>query len=70
MSEIVSHPVFGEGQVLDSRWQGTEILVRFRSPDEKPPLRVTVNGRRWTRVRGDWVELPGNIGKATIRATY
>lgn len=26
---LVSHPVFGEGEVLDSRWHGTELLVQF-----------------------------------------
>lgn len=30
-SKLVSHPVFGEGEVLDSRWQGTELLVRFQT---------------------------------------
>ncbi len=28
---LVSHPVFGEGEVIDSRWQGTELLVRFQT---------------------------------------
>lgn len=28
---IVTHPVFGEGVVLDTRWQNTEVLVRFRT---------------------------------------
>jgi hypothetical protein len=27
----VSHPVFGEGEILDSRWHGTELLVQFQS---------------------------------------
>ncbi|MGB9742346.1 MAG: BREX system ATP-binding domain-containing protein [candidate division WOR-3 bacterium] len=30
-SKLVSHPVFGEGEVIDSRWQGTELLVRFQT---------------------------------------
>jgi len=30
-SKLVSHPVFGEGEILDSRWQGSEILVRFQT---------------------------------------
>jgi len=30
-SKLVSHPVFGEGEIIDSRWQGTEILVRFQT---------------------------------------
>ncbi|HTW91102.1 MAG TPA: BREX system ATP-binding domain-containing protein [bacterium] len=28
---LVSHPVFGEGEILDSRWHGTELLVHFQS---------------------------------------
>jgi hypothetical protein len=28
---LVSHPVFGEGEILDSRWHGTELLVQFQS---------------------------------------
>ncbi|OYD14576.1 hypothetical protein CH330_08190 [candidate division WOR-3 bacterium JGI_Cruoil_03_51_56] len=28
---IVSHPVFGEGKVLDTRWQRTELLVKFQT---------------------------------------
>jgi len=28
---VVSHPVFGEGEVLDSRGRGSELLVRFQS---------------------------------------
>ncbi|MDH5185968.1 MAG: ATP-binding protein [candidate division WOR-3 bacterium] len=27
----VSHPVFGEGEVLDYRWRRTEVLVKFKS---------------------------------------
>jgi hypothetical protein len=27
----VSHPVFGEGEILDYRWRGTEVLVKFQS---------------------------------------
>lgn len=30
-SKLVSHPVFGEGEVVDSRWQGSELLVRFQT---------------------------------------
>ena len=29
--KLVSHPVFGEGEILDSRWRGTELLVQFQS---------------------------------------
>ncbi len=30
-SRVVSHPVFGEGEVLDARWRGSELLVKFQS---------------------------------------
>ncbi len=30
-SKLVSHPVFGEGEIVDSRWQGSELLVRFQT---------------------------------------
>jgi hypothetical protein len=47
-----------------------EIRLRFRTPGEKPLAGVTVNGRPWKKLEGDWVILPGNIGKADIVATY
>ncbi|MEO0085387.1 MAG: BREX system ATP-binding domain-containing protein [candidate division WOR-3 bacterium] len=28
---VVSHPVFGEGEILDTRGRGTELLVRFQT---------------------------------------
>jgi hypothetical protein len=28
---LVSHPVFGDGEILDTRWHGTELLVLFQS---------------------------------------
>lgn len=30
-SKLVSHPVFGEGEIIDTRWQGSELLVRFQT---------------------------------------
>ncbi|MGH7978413.1 MAG: hypothetical protein ACREE6_03500, partial [Limisphaerales bacterium] len=47
-----------------------EIRVRFRAPGEKPPTRVTVNGKAWNKLDGDWVILPGNVGRAVIIARY
>lgn len=47
-----------------------EIRLRFRTPGEKPLATVTVNGHSWKKLGGDWVILPGNIGKAEIIATY
>ena len=46
------------------------IRLRFRTPDEKPLASVTVNGQSWEKLDGDWVILPGNIGTASIVATY
>jgi len=43
-----------------------EIRVRFRTPDAKPPKHVTVNGKPWDKLEGDWIVLPGNIGRATV----
>jgi hypothetical protein len=45
------------------------IRLRFRTPDQQPLAMVTVNGRQHA-FRGDWVELPGNIGTSTIEARY
>jgi hypothetical protein len=45
------------------------IRVRFRAPSEKPPKSVTVNGKP-VKTEGDWVQLPGNVGKAEVVATW
>ena len=29
-----------------------------------------VNGKPWDKIEGDWVILPGNIGQATVIASY
>lgn len=39
-----------------------EIRLRFRAPDGRLPESVTVNGQPWTRLAGEWVRLPGNVG--------
>ncbi len=44
------------------------IRVRFRLPDGKALRSVTVNGKAWPRVSGEWVDLPGDIGAAEIVA--
>ncbi len=46
------------------------IQLRFRTPDGRPLKGVTVNGRPWSRLKGDWVQLPGTIGPATVVARY
>jgi hypothetical protein len=31
---------------------------------------VTVNGKPWRKFKGEWVTLPGGIGKATVTARF
>jgi hypothetical protein len=47
-----------------------EIRLRFRTPGEEQLVRVTVNGQPWNKLDGDWVILPGNIGKAVVETAY
>jgi hypothetical protein len=47
-----------------------EIRLRFRSPRERAPTSVTVNGQPWKKFDSDWVILPGNIGTASVVAAY
>jgi hypothetical protein len=47
-----------------------EIRLRFRAPGERLPASVTVNGKPWKKFKGEWVTLPGNIGQASIVASY
>ncbi|HWH70313.1 MAG TPA: hypothetical protein VNT26_13085, partial [Candidatus Sulfotelmatobacter sp.] len=46
------------------------IRLRFRTPNERPLLSVTLNGKPWKQFKGEWVELPGTIGPATVVARY
>ena len=46
------------------------IQLRFRTPDDHALRHVLVNGKPWQQLNGDWVNLPGTIGKATIVAQY
>ena len=46
------------------------LRVRFREPGERPIITARVNGRRWTQFKGEWVTLPGSIGKAEILVRY
>ncbi len=45
-----------------------EIRLRFRAPENRRLSSVTVNGKKWNRLSGDWVILPGDIGSARIVA--
>ena len=66
----------GGSDTITARLQGPTrnppraIRLRFRTPQEKPFARVTVNGQSWEKLDGDWVILPGNIGSAVVVATY
>jgi hypothetical protein len=31
---------------------------------------VMINGKPWKKFKGEWVQLPGNIGSATVVARY
>ncbi len=46
------------------------IRVRFREPAGAPIKSVTVNGKPWRKFNSEWVELPGNIGRADIITHY
>lgn len=46
------------------------IRLRFREPTGRPLQSVEVNGRPWQKFEGEWVELPGNIGRATLVAKF
>ena len=59
-SRLVSHPVFGEGEVLDTRWGGTELLVRFATG-----LRLWLPTRRVRMMHHVADELFGK-GKLTV----
>jgi hypothetical protein len=65
----------GQGEITASlkgprRNPPKEIRLRFRAPGERPLLSVTVNGQPWKKFKGEWVQLPGNIGSATVVARY
>ncbi|HXG23968.1 MAG TPA: hypothetical protein VNJ09_05380, partial [Chthonomonadales bacterium] len=47
-----------------------QIRLRFREPGGRPLVHVTVNGKPWKDMEGEWVRLPGNIGQAAVEATW
>jgi hypothetical protein len=47
-----------------------DIRLRFREPGGRPIESVTVNGKSWRKFEDEWVNLPGNLGKATIVARF
>ena len=65
----------GQGQItaqLDgpTRNPPAQIRLRFREPTGRQLNAVTVNGKPWRKFAGEWVELPGNIGEATVNARF
>jgi hypothetical protein len=47
-----------------------QIRLRFRTPGQQPIRSVILNGKTWSNFHDDWVELPPNIGAATVSASY
>jgi hypothetical protein len=47
-----------------------QIRVRFREPNERPLKAVTINHKPWQKFNGEWVDVPGDIGKAAIVARF
>ncbi|MBI5386528.1 MAG: hypothetical protein HZA90_17805 [Verrucomicrobia bacterium] len=47
-----------------------EIRLRFRHPESRPLVGVTVNGAAWKQFDGEWVTLPGDVGVATVAAKF
>ena len=46
------------------------IRLRFREPSGRVLSSVRVNGKSWRQFKGEWVQLPGDVGAATVVATY
>ncbi|MCC6819552.1 MAG: hypothetical protein IT579_02380 [Verrucomicrobia subdivision 3 bacterium] len=47
-----------------------QIRLRFREPNGRPLQSVIVNGKPWPKFKGEWVDLPGNLGSATVVARF
>jgi hypothetical protein len=47
-----------------------EVRLRFREPGGRALSAVQVNGKSWKKFKGEWVELPGDLGAATVVARY
>ena len=46
------------------------IRLRFREPGGRALFSVEVNGKPWKQFKGEWVQLPGDVGAATVVARY
>ncbi|MFO7638015.1 MAG: BREX system ATP-binding domain-containing protein [bacterium] len=64
LRRVVSHPVFGEGEVLDSRWGGTELLCSFASG-----LRLWLPTRRLRLIRAVTAELAAGVSPRVSSVT-
>jgi hypothetical protein len=47
-----------------------EVRLRFREPGGRALSAVQVNDKPWKKFKGEWVELPGDIGATTVVARY
>jgi hypothetical protein len=47
-----------------------QIRLRFRDPQERPLVSVTVNGKPWKKFQGEWVELPRSSRETQVVATF
>jgi hypothetical protein len=47
-----------------------EVRLRFREAAGRPLSAVEVNGKPWKKFKGEWVQLPGDIGAASVVARY
>jgi len=47
-----------------------QIRLRFREPQGRPIESIEINGNGWQQFKGEWVELPGTIGHAVVKARF
>ena len=45
-------------------------LPKGREPGGRLASSVQVNSKRWRQIKGEWVQLPGDVGPATVVARY
>ena len=46
------------------------VRLRFRTPEEHAIKSVFVNGKEFPGFKGEWVDLPPELGRAEINITY
>jgi hypothetical protein len=57
---------YGSDASIPRRYPPRRIRLRFREPGARPIQSVTVNGEPWSHFNGEWVDLPGDTGVATL----